>query len=459
MLDFDWSMGPSSGLIFLSNNRTSRDQTGHLGIACHLSCFSDHCATSTITENMDSSVTLWQFLLELLLDSNNDQLICWTSEDGEFKLLQAEEVARLWGARKNKPSMNYDKLSRALRYYYDKNIIKKVNGQKFVYRFVSYPDILKGDLMARMESADGSSGGPLPLTDKPANITRDKDSKAASDRISGPPGQSKVSSRNDYIHSGLYTSFTLNSLQSGTQLFKSIKIENPGEKLMEKKTVQESPQPHSVIKFGTMNQSRQTIQSTSERSELPGHPAQPKLPTPADPETKQTGVPQVVCAFVESPSTENSMIDFPLSGISSSLLPHSESPSSSPMTDSQELVIDSEIESISSQPSDSQLQVQPAFVFKDKVPASDMSQSLPSSHSGKSKKPKGLELMPALVVTSSDLSPLNLSSPSLPTASLTPAFLQDIFGECKHAGEDTAYEQTKTAGANEEEHTTVRKNQ
>jgi len=70
--------------------------------------------------DMDNSVTLWQFLLQLLLDSDNDQLICWTNEEGEFKLLQAEEVARLWGARKNKPNMNYDKLSRALRYYYDK---------------------------------------------------------------------------------------------------------------------------------------------------------------------------------------------------------------------------------------------------------------------------------------------------------------------------------------------------
>lgn len=70
--------------------------------------------------DMDNSVTLWQFLLQLLLDSNNEQLICWTNEEGEFKLLQAEEVARLWGARKNKPNMNYDKLSRALRYYYDK---------------------------------------------------------------------------------------------------------------------------------------------------------------------------------------------------------------------------------------------------------------------------------------------------------------------------------------------------
>jgi hypothetical protein len=39
--------------------------------------------------------------------------------------------------------MNYDKLSRALRYYYEKNIIKKVTGQKFMYKFVSFPEIVK----------------------------------------------------------------------------------------------------------------------------------------------------------------------------------------------------------------------------------------------------------------------------------------------------------------------------
>ena len=85
--------------------------------------------------NSDSNVTLWQFLLELLLGgSQHAHLITWTSEEGEFKLLDAEAVARLWGQRKNKANMNYDKLSRALRYYYDKNIIRKVMGQKFVYR-------------------------------------------------------------------------------------------------------------------------------------------------------------------------------------------------------------------------------------------------------------------------------------------------------------------------------------
>ena len=48
----------------------------------------------------------------------------------EFKLRNQEEVAKCWGELKQRPGMNYDKLSRALRYYYQKNIIKKVNEYK-----------------------------------------------------------------------------------------------------------------------------------------------------------------------------------------------------------------------------------------------------------------------------------------------------------------------------------------
>ncbi|XP_065350695.1 protein FEV-like [Cloeon dipterum] len=94
---------------------------------------------------METNTTLWQFLLELLLSNQYSSIITWTNADGEFKLVNAEEVARLWGLRKNKTNMNYDKLSRALRYYYDKNIIKKVLGQKFVYKFVSFHEIVKMD--------------------------------------------------------------------------------------------------------------------------------------------------------------------------------------------------------------------------------------------------------------------------------------------------------------------------
>lgn len=51
--------------------------------------------------------------------------ISWTGRGMEFKLIEPEEVARRWGIQKNRPAMNYDKLSRSLRYYYEKGIMQK----------------------------------------------------------------------------------------------------------------------------------------------------------------------------------------------------------------------------------------------------------------------------------------------------------------------------------------------
>uniref|UniRef100_A0A6P7FHE6 ETS-like protein pointed n=1 Tax=Diabrotica virgifera virgifera TaxID=50390 RepID=A0A6P7FHE6_DIAVI len=81
-------------------------------------------------------IQLWQFLLELLTDKSCQAFISWTGDGWEFKLTDPDEVARRWGIRKNKPKMNYEKLSRGLRYYYDKNIIHKTAGKRYVYRFV-----------------------------------------------------------------------------------------------------------------------------------------------------------------------------------------------------------------------------------------------------------------------------------------------------------------------------------
>ena len=81
-------------------------------------------------------IQLWQFLLELLTDKTCQSFICWTGDGWEFKMTDPDEVARRWGNRKNKPKMNYEKLSRGLRYYYDKNIILKTAGKRYVYRFV-----------------------------------------------------------------------------------------------------------------------------------------------------------------------------------------------------------------------------------------------------------------------------------------------------------------------------------
>ncbi|XP_010182071.1 PREDICTED: protein c-ets-1-B, partial [Mesitornis unicolor] len=81
-------------------------------------------------------IQLWQFLRELLTDKSCQSFISWTGDGWEFKLSDPDEVARRWGKRKNKPKMNYEKLSRGLRYYYDKNIIHKTAGKRYVYRFV-----------------------------------------------------------------------------------------------------------------------------------------------------------------------------------------------------------------------------------------------------------------------------------------------------------------------------------
>ncbi|XP_043679692.1 ETS-like protein pointed isoform X1 [Vespula pensylvanica] len=81
-------------------------------------------------------IQLWQFLLELLTNKSCQSFISWTGDGWEFKLTDPDEVARRWGVRKNKPKMNYEKLSRGLRYYYDKNIIHKTAGKRYVYRFV-----------------------------------------------------------------------------------------------------------------------------------------------------------------------------------------------------------------------------------------------------------------------------------------------------------------------------------
>lgn len=56
---------------------------------------------------------------------------------GIFKIEDSAQVARLWGVRKNRPAMNYDKLSRSIRQYYKKGIIRKPDiSQRLVYQFV-----------------------------------------------------------------------------------------------------------------------------------------------------------------------------------------------------------------------------------------------------------------------------------------------------------------------------------
>lgn len=85
-----------------------------------------------------SHIHLWQFLKELLSQPQlYGSCIRWLDRNrGVFKIEDSVRVARLWGKRKNRPAMNYDKLSRSIRQYYKKGIMKKTErSQRLVYQF------------------------------------------------------------------------------------------------------------------------------------------------------------------------------------------------------------------------------------------------------------------------------------------------------------------------------------
>ncbi len=80
---------------------------------------------------------LWDFLQQLLNDQQQrySNYISWKDkETGVFKIVDPAGLAKLWGLQKNHPSMNYDKMSRALRYYYRVNILRKVQGERHCYQ-------------------------------------------------------------------------------------------------------------------------------------------------------------------------------------------------------------------------------------------------------------------------------------------------------------------------------------
>ncbi|CAL1608837.1 unnamed protein product [Knipowitschia caucasica] len=80
---------------------------------------------------------LWEFIRDILVHpEKNPGLLKWEDRrEGVFKFLKSEAVAQMWGQRKKNSSMTYEKLSRAMRYYYKRNILERVDGRRLVYKF------------------------------------------------------------------------------------------------------------------------------------------------------------------------------------------------------------------------------------------------------------------------------------------------------------------------------------
>uniref|UniRef100_A0A2P2I1X0 Ets DNA-binding protein pokkuri-like n=1 Tax=Hirondellea gigas TaxID=1518452 RepID=A0A2P2I1X0_9CRUS len=102
--------------------------------------------TEDVVEPGTNGRLLWDFLQQLLNDRDQRYVryISWrNAETGVFKIVDPPGLARLWGIQKNHLSMNYDKMSRALRYYYRVNILRKVQGERHCYQFLRNPSELR----------------------------------------------------------------------------------------------------------------------------------------------------------------------------------------------------------------------------------------------------------------------------------------------------------------------------
>lgn len=258
------------------------------------------------------------------------------------------------------------------------NIIKKVIGQKFVYKFVSFPEILKMDPQT-VEM--GLASGRFPLQEGEAHdleVEEEEEEEGEEEtqrRTLAALGSQHC--RNDYLRSGLYSSFSISSLQNQPELLRTLR--------------ERQEEPRSVIRFGT---------NTNERSSSPC----------VKPESDVSPRPSKLSSHSQSPSS-----------------PHIHPGQSWASTAKEDEEEDSDQ---SAQPLNlSSGHRERALQPPEKRSSSSSGRSMSSSSNQgdglppKNKKPKALEISASsLLLTGSDIGSIALNSPALPSGSLTPAF-------------------------------------
>jgi len=84
-----------------------------------------------------TSLKITQWIVSLLRDpACNPSVITWQDEaDGVFSIRDSDKFARLWGEVKHNPEMNYEKLSRAMRYSYKNAELEPIREKRLTYKF------------------------------------------------------------------------------------------------------------------------------------------------------------------------------------------------------------------------------------------------------------------------------------------------------------------------------------
>lgn len=253
-------------------------------------------------------------------------------------------------------------------------------GQKFVYKFVSFPEILKMDPQA-VEMGLASGRFPLQEGEAPELEVEEEDEEEGEEEAAAAVQRRTLAAfgaqqcRNDYLRSGLYSSFSISSLQHQPELLRALR--------------ERQEEPRSVIRFGT---------NANERSSPPS----------AKLESYISPMPHTLPSHSNSPSSPNTR---PGQSWSPAVKEEDSDQSAQPLN------LSSGHRERALQPTE-----------KRSSGSGRSSSTYSSSYQGdglppKNKKPKALEISaPSLLLSGSDIGSIALNSPALPSGSLTPAF-------------------------------------
>jgi len=104
-------------------------------------------------------LSLWSFIFDLL-EEKQKACVKWTDRENlEFKIEDTEGLAFEWGSRKGRHSMTWPKFARAMRYYYGKNVLEKVERKRFTYKFIDSPKTRPVFQQRRQKNNNTSSVG------------------------------------------------------------------------------------------------------------------------------------------------------------------------------------------------------------------------------------------------------------------------------------------------------------